>query len=262
MALKFIVNILLPSRQVPSRICFLVDSIVAINFSTLAWIPTSNFSICREIHSLVSSCFQRGNKVKFFWAPGHEGIPENEAADKLAERAGSKVKGTSPVRAQPCIPFSVSRGLAKSAVWQQLQENWLRSLPVHEGTDHLTNVQLGVRVMSRFFVGDRTTQTTLARLRFGHSDLAAHRAKTYDTVSSMCECGTDEETTRHFLLYCKRFDSERYPLMHTLASILPEGTSITTNVLLGGQEFVGSDVGYKQIAKAVALFVQRTRRFQ
>ena len=30
-----------------------------------------------------------------------------------------------------------------------------------------------------------------------------------DTVSSMCECGTEEETTEHFLLRWNLFDIER-----------------------------------------------------
>ena len=131
---------------------------------------------------------------------------------KLASKAGNLVQGTAPAARHPRVPHTVSRGMAKSALWEKLQRSWLRVLKAHEGTDHLSHVQPGVRRVNRLLVGDRLTQTTLARLRFGHSDLAAHCTNTDDSVSSMCICGVAEETTDHYLLHCRLFESQRQAL--------------------------------------------------
>ena len=106
-------------------IYFFVDCIVVINFCTLAWIPSTNLALSREIHSLMSCVIDAGNKIKFFWAPGHNGVPENEAADSLAELAGSKVDTRSPIPNQIKIPHTVSKGMAKTAIWQKLHKSEL-----------------------------------------------------------------------------------------------------------------------------------------
>ena len=260
MALNFLTDKLLPERQMTSNICFFVDSIVAIKFSTLVWIPTTNLSLCRDIHNLSASLLEAGHKIKFLWSPGHEGIPENEAADVLADKAGMQIEGVDPTPNQVKVPYTISKGMAKTAIWERLQENWLRAFAQQIGVDHLSNVQLGVRAVKRFFVGDRYTQTTLARLRFGHSDLAAHKAKHDDSISSMCECGFEEETSEHFLLRCSIFDSERSPLVRYVHSMFPEMTTVSASMLLGGPDFVGTDKQYQNLARAVAYFLKRTKR--
>ena len=69
----------------------------------------------------------------------------------------------------------------------KLRKDWLRVFALRIGVDHLSNVALGVRAVNRLLLGDQYSQTTLARLRFGHSKLAALKAKHNDTISSMCE---------------------------------------------------------------------------
>ena len=48
MAMKFLLLDGIEELQVPASICLFVDSIVAIYFCTLVWLPTSNYAICRK----------------------------------------------------------------------------------------------------------------------------------------------------------------------------------------------------------------------
>ena len=104
MSLNFLSDTVLPQRQMTANICFFVDCIVAIKFATLAWIPTTNMEVCRSIHALLAPLFAAGHRIKFLWSPGHEGIPENEAADGLANRAGTQVEVVSPIPNQARVP--------------------------------------------------------------------------------------------------------------------------------------------------------------
>ena len=52
----------------------------------------------------------------------HEGIPQNELADRLAGAAGQRIEGNSPQNDQPLLTCSVPSSLVKAAAKEQLQE--------------------------------------------------------------------------------------------------------------------------------------------
>ena len=88
---------------------------------------------------------------------------------------------------------------------------------------------------------NRYTQTTPARLRVGHCELAAYKAKRDDTVSSMCECETEEETTEHFLLRCTLFDIERYHLLWHVQRTFLADLPVNANMLFDGPDIAGTN---------------------
>jgi ribonuclease HI len=65
--------------------------------------------------SLVWGCMQvleklsKSNKVTLMWIPGHEGILDNEEADRLAKEGAVEV----PPNQSATIPFSVGKNLIK-----------------------------------------------------------------------------------------------------------------------------------------------------
>ena len=96
--------------------------------------------------------------MSFKWVPFHEGIPQNELANRLTGAAGQGIKGNSPQKNQPPLACSVSFALAKAAMKEQLQERWLLiSMRLLE-RDHLSHVQLGHAVVSRFLYAADTVK--------------------------------------------------------------------------------------------------------
>ena len=162
---------------------------------------------------------------------------------------------------QPDLPLTVSKSILAAALWSRHQEHWYRVLEQKVDVDHLSILQLSVRSNPLFNTGDHFTQTTLAQLRLGHSGLSAHVARR-EHSNPMCECGTEQETTAHFLLHCPKFDSQRYILALTLDNLLPPYTTTTEGILLGSTEFKWHKPLYKSVAKAVATYIQRTGRFK
>ena len=200
--------------------------------------------------------------VKFRWVPSHVGIPQNELADRLADRGAAKLGNiTSSIAGQPPIPHTVAKGMLKSAIWSQQTRRWMETMAKQFGCDHLSRIQLGVRPVELFFVGSRHTQTTLARLRFGHVSLNAHLFRFKAAESSSCACEEADETVSHFLLHCHLYDNQRHNLLQSIGSVLPVGVDPTENILLGGSDFLWGPKKYKVVAEALCEFIKQTKRF-
>ena len=79
----------------------------------------------------------------------------------------------------------------------------------------------------------RRQQVILTRLRLGHCGLAADLALIGKHPSGLCECG-EEETVRHVLLECCRYEQERRVLF---SNVLGLGEPVVSlKVLLGSAE--------------------------
>jgi len=262
MSLRFLVSKqqhLLPNIE---SILFFVDSIVASRFSSLQWIPTTNFDLCKEIHDRCSDLRSEDTPVEFRWVPSHVGVSQNEMADRLAEQGAAQLEDTaSPIAGQPAIPHSVSKGMLKSAIWCRQLDKWMHIMADRAGCEHLSRVQLGVRPVPLFFIGSRRTQTTLARLRFGHVNLNAHLFRFKSVESPYCACGDAEETVSHYLIDCVLYENQRRRMMQTVCAVLPVGTDPTENILLGGSDFRWGPTKYKAVAQAVCKYVEQTCRF-
>ena len=73
-----------------------------------------------------------------------------------------------------------------------------------------------------FDVFDPIGTTILYQLRVGLSPLKSHkyRHNFIDTPSDICDCTLDVETTRHFLLVCPLYSTQRDTLMETINPLL------------------------------------------
>ncbi len=67
---------------------------------------------------------------------------------------------------------------------------------------------------------ERKHQTIIFRLRTGHCCLRAHLKRIGISNTSMCECGTSEETPDHILQACPRFSEERRETWPEAASVV------------------------------------------
>ena len=130
-------------------------------FTVKGTLNQNNIELCSEISRKVSQIRHSGVTFAFEWVPAaaHEGIPQNEMADRLAVKAGCRVGDVSPMQNQPILPQSVSCSFVKHAVSQIRQQRWMNVMTESQGRDHLTQVQLSPSIVSRFFLGDRFCQT-------------------------------------------------------------------------------------------------------
>ena len=74
----------------------------------------------------------------------------------------------------------------------------------------------------------------LTRLRLGLSHLCDHKFKHsfQNLLNSICNCGTDVETTTHYHLYCPLFSDERLILINNIWKINSNILSLTDSRFL------------------------------
>ena len=106
----------------------------------------------------------------------------------------------------------------------------------------------------------------LARLRLKFTHLNEHKFSHgfNDMVNPMCPCGTDVETTEHFLLRCHCFSTQRSKLFDYLyrpdTSFSKINTKEKVAYLLYGSRSNSSSLN-KEVIKLVIKFLKSTGRF-
>ena len=93
-----------------------------------------------------------------------------------------------------------------------------------------------------FSVHDPLGAKLLTRLRLKFSHLNEHKFRHgfNDTINSICACGTEVETTEHFLLRCHFYSTLRLELFENLEKVDPNFLNLNEkdqlNVLLYGYQ--------------------------
>ena len=89
---------------------------------------------------------------------------------------------------------------------------------------------LGVKLLTRF------------RLRFSHLNEHKFRHGFSDTINPMCACGTETETTEHFLLRCQFYSTQRLELFEKLEQVEPNFLNLNVKnqvlILLYGSQTI------------------------
>ena len=125
---------------------------------------------------------------------------------------------------------------------------------------------LSLNQRSLFSIHDPVGVKLLTRLRLQFSHLNEHkfRHNFKDSVSPMCDCGAEIETTSHFFLRCQFFANERQKLLdHAYridASIKNLNEESLIDVLLYGSDRF-NDSKNKQILLHTIYYIQATKRF-
>ena len=86
-----------------------------------------------------------------------------------------------------------------------------------------------------FYVGKRNVNILHAQLRLGCSKLNSHLFSLHVIDSPACICGSNNEDSEHFLLYCPLYDNIRRLLIHDLATII-DNQHLSTETLLYGND--------------------------
>jgi ribonuclease HI len=109
MAILKCIELLWPRNFMRRRINICSDSRVALAALKKTTTESSLVWECIQMMGKVSEL----NKVILLWLPGHQGIPGNEEADRLANEGAIKI----PPKQFTAIPFSVGKKNASSSSW-------------------------------------------------------------------------------------------------------------------------------------------------
>ena len=160
-----------------------------------------------SIRELARHIIRTGRPLEFWWAPGHQGIAGNEAADTAAR--GATLLGSAARQAS-----WVSRGMLNSEVrkWYRarLQAQWdaTRASPLDPMEDVLihTDMRWVASIPSRFMVA------LVAQFLTGHFPTLSYLARFGHAASALCpSCGV-RDTRAHMLLSCDRWIHTRQRL--------------------------------------------------
>jgi ribonuclease HI len=219
----------------PSFVEIFSDSRAALMSSLSSEHVTSPFHEVRTL--LLSLC----NHVQLFWIAGHHGHLGNEIADLLAKQ-GALGPGTFTDALPP--PSSSLRLKVRQAVREMWAARWTESskasatrafFPTICSTKTITNLELPLQVM---------------QLLTGHCRLRSYLFKIACAPSPICFCGTNEETTEHFIFFCNLFNSARRNFKDTSLRICKVWPPLLVDI-----------VRLKPLLTAFIAFVLKTKRF-
>ena len=101
----------------------------------------------------------------------------------------------------------------------------------------------------------------LTRLRLGLSHLRYYKFKHnfLDSINSLCSCGSNIETTLHFLLYCPNFIECRNTLMSEISEFKSELITLIETLIFGDNSF--SQYNDSRILDATTALIVTSKRF-
>ena len=105
---------------------------------------------------------------------------------------------------------------------------------------------------------------TSLRLQFSHLNEHKFRYGFSDTINPTCACGTEIETTEHFLLRRQFYSTQRLELFENLEKVEPIFLSLSANIqvliLLYGSRTNSENLN-QQVLKNVISYLKATTRF-
>ena len=120
-----------------------------------------------------------------------------------------------------------------------------------------------------FDIGDKYGLSLLVKLRLHFSDLREHRFRHhFNCQSPICSCQNGDETTKHFLLSCSKFNNARRTFLSNLDSIVPGSTILLQtdqdkliNIILYGSPELNPELNKIILLSSIA-FIKATKRFK
>ena len=178
----------------------------------------------------------RGIDICIQWCPSHTGIPGNEMADILAKQGLEKPQGNYKAGTS----FGHLRRLAKEQVTTLWRNKWQAQEEEEERNGRVTGLGRLYRQISRdslsFSLRPKSSIINLPKniisayiqLKTGKGLLKAFQYQICKVPDNKCFClAASKQDTRHLLLECKVYETERAKLKRLLKNI-----PLALNVLL------------------------------
>lgn len=194
----------------------------------------STLQVYRQIQALRES----GQRVEFWWAPGHSGIAGNERADAVARTATT----SGHLRTGD---WWVSRSMLESLAsrWFQTQAQSQERAVMGDVVGHTeeviirTNLQWTRLLPSRFMIAQ------VAQFLTGHYPTRTYLHRFGLQSSPMCEHCAVPESREHVLLFCPRWSFERQRTRQWMEDEERRPSEHTTDVDWTWEYLVGTDRG-------------------
>jgi ribonuclease HI len=224
------------------------DPIAPANFTGLY------YSIQDKIHTLR----EQGSDIKLHWIAGHADIEGNEEADIKAKEAATEA--SSPSFTSMLKSWSEAKARVKSKAmerWKSRRKNQTQNhlLPPHSVRGFKSSMS-------------RIAESRYHRLILGHSRLKDHMHKImpHAVESPTCSCGSDRETTEHYILHCKNSFFHRINMIDQIQRGFLKTETPTYDQRITLATLIGHNSNYNPemrsiIKAAVAEFIQVTAPF-
>ena len=179
-----------------------------------------------EIKGLICKGANENKIINFCWVPAHVNIEGNEKADKAAKEAAQGLFEGLPRG----IPHTDMKRPLREAVTLGWHRKW-NSLG-HEG-GKLREIKKDVKEWASSLNRNRRSETVLARLRLGHTNLThayLMRGELNPPECDRCRCVL---TVKHLLLECRKYEiaRNRHYNNPTLSAMLGGDTSSVSKLI-------------------------------
>ena len=119
---------------------------------------------------------------------------------------------------------------------------------------------------STFKIDDILGIKLITRIRLGFSHLREHKHRHNFPVSPICSCGTEPETTEHFLLRCQRFSRIRSDMLDNACELAKSDLTLLSDELLSKLLLYGdhtfNDRSNQLILLGTITFIRLSERFK
>ena len=138
-------------------------------------------------------------------------------------------------------------------LWNDLDIETRNSPTLLEFKRKIKNVQ--DKPISHSFVGERTQEIALVRIKHNCSSLNADLNRVNIVPSPFCTCGPSIENANHYFFHCPLYHVSRNRLIASLPPVV-----ITIETVINGHESLTREAN-QQIRKSVLQFIKETGRF-
>ena len=126
-------------------------------------------------------------------------------------------------------------------------------------------LELKPQRIKHYSKGSKNGNSLLTRLRVGQSELNLHKFSVGQVEKPDCICHANEESTKHFLIDCFLYTTERQKLFLLVEHYIPKfkGLFKAANILLYGLKTNDPDFDHLNfiITKAVQNFIIQIKKF-